>query len=598
MNSSQAILRRVSTPAIGVFVFAVLGCSSVSDGVNLQRAEASGSASSRLERSSSQTTQARPQSLPAQPAPRQTTAASFMIPHIPLPGDNPRNRNSRDYPYLELLDEATKPPQLYEGERLISRCTPDGNIQGLGMVGGSDLEATEVRRMLARGVAAATDWENLNFYRLRHELQGRVINRLAIDRKSLLVNQTPKFREQLEARERKTMQENRARELRGISVSNMTLQELQERHRANEVLIRQESSRVNRAAIGYHEELAGLTRSLFSATLESLNSPRELESLRAFAQRFDGGIGVCRNRLVNGDTSAIWRVLEADIEKVANQIIARNQSAVIDAIRAAGSRAALSESLLRTLGSTTFVSIAGAVPAVAIATSQQLERFDKEDALTRARAAAELVRLAGERRAINLRKAAQNAAPTAQEIAELYTEYLISNTKAAGTFGRLEKTSARSFDNFFTQGFLKDKKRGTTQVSIDEVKCEAAGKRQSCTYAELVTGTYFRLGLIEVYEDPIRSRGKAEFFWTAEGLQSPDLQSSIGALYYTTKSNALRSGSSAGTSSSEDYIADRTRDESNAREQRQQDARRAWESDQESRRQRNRSCGPAPNICN
>lgn len=549
-----------------------------------------------------QTVQARPTSEPAPPTSQKqnTTNVRFKTRHIPVPGSSPTN--SREFPYMEILAEHAEPPFFSETSVLASNCLPTLNPASQNSGAVPKFNTAEFRTLVNFGIEAARAEFVLTFYRQRHETQSGYLSRLERERQARLASLTPQMRIQAEANERKTAQQNKLWEQRGIAQINLTLAEMIERHRSNDALIQKEQVRVYELATTYHAGLRRLADDLLVQAMQSRGDQSDISRLKEFSLDYERAIVPCRQRLRDGQTLSIWTEFEDRVTQLAMSVYVKNQVSIASTIRSAGSRTEMHLALARQVGSSVLVNLATSVPSIAAAAAEQIARFDAAEAATRrqqaAAAEAAKARAALELRQENLKKAAMNAAPTGPEIAELFTTYLISNSLQAKSLGTIERTGARSFDDFFATGPFQDKRRGSTSVEIDDVRCTPTGGRQVCTYSELLTFRWWRFGFIETYPPPIRGTGKSVFFWTEHGLQSPNLQGSVGSTGYSFKSRDDQSSSSSDRGSSSDSIGERARDESEARELRQQDARRAWEQDQESRRQRNRSCGPAPNICN
>lgn len=536
------------------------------------------------------------------PAPQRAASigSSFRTRHIPVPGSSPNS--SREFPYQPILDAQARPAGFSETNSLATACS--AAAQPLSVTGGpeSAFDAAAFKKLVDAGLEVARAEFVLNFYRMRHETQSRYISRWENERQSRLASLTPQMRAQAEANERSIAQGNRALEQRGIETDNLTHAEMAARLRSNNEMIQAEQQRIYQLTNEYHTGLRQVADRLLADGTRAVSGRSELDGLRDFSRNYDSVIAPCRQRLQYGQTLFVWTEFEDKVTKIAMATFERNQAALASAIRAANTRSAMQEALTRQVGSSVLVNLAVTVPSVAKAAAEQIARFDAAEAEARRQQAAQLAaaqaRAARELRAEFLRKEAANAPPTGSEIAELLTTFVIQSSQEARTLGRIERTGSRSFDDFFATGPFQDRRRSSTYVDVQDVRCTPSSRRQICTYTDEFTFRRWRFGFIEVFESPIRGTGKAEFYWTAAGLQSSDLKDKTGALLYSFGSGTAQGQDRSTRDSSNDAIGERARDESEARELRQQEARRAWEQDQESRRQRNRRCGPAPNICN
>jgi hypothetical protein len=582
---------RVRLTAFGLLALIFSGCTTVPGPPGFPGA-----------RPAQQAVPARPTSAMPVPTPQRAagTASSFRLRHIPVPGSSPNN--SREFPYQPILDEQARPPGFSEANPLAAACS--AAAQPVSVTGGPDpaFDAAAFKMLVEAGLEVAKAESDLNFYRLRHETQSRYITRMENERQAYLASLSPQMRAQAEANERSIAQRNRAMEQRGIDALNLTHSEMVARLRSNHDLIQAEQQRIYQLTTEYHARLRQVADRLLADGTRAVSGRSELDGLREFSISYERVIAPCRQRLQYGQTLFVWTEFEDTVTRIAVAAFERNQAALASIIRAANTRSAMQDALTRQVGSSVLVNLAVSVPSVARAAAEQIARFDAAEAEARRQQAAQLAaaqaRAARELRAEYQRKEAANTPPTGPEIAELLTTFVIQNSQEARTLGRIERTGARSFDDFFATGPFQDRRRSSNYVEVQDVRCAPSGRRQVCTYSEVFTFRRWRFGFIEVFEAPIKGTGKAEFYWTAAGLQSPELQANTGALVYTFGSGGGPAPDRASRASSNEAIGERARDESEARELRQQEARRAWEQDQESRRQRNRRCGPAPNICN
>ncbi|URI11987.1 hypothetical protein MW290_32180 (plasmid) [Aquincola tertiaricarbonis] len=270
--------------------------------------------------------------------------------------------------------------------------------------------------------------------------------------------------------------------------------------------------------------IATPTERITLARLNAFDSFRVQQVLRCIETRGE----------TDAATTAQLQQLHARYQPVATAVVSASRAEVANALNAAASSAALQQAWHTKFSTPWLRDLASndaRLSEVAAARSQLLLAQEAQArAEEQRRAAAQAERQAAQLRKQNLDKGARNVAPTPQEVLELATNYLYQNTASQSgpdALGPLERTSNNSFNDFRNVPLLGRLQAGRTSLDIVELNCRPQGKRQACKVSLRVKAQLmdFLLGLMP-------SEGKlidvdAEFQWTANGLQSEELDKAL-----------------------------------------------------------------------
>lgn len=190
-------------------------------------------------------------------------------------------------------------------------------------------------------------------------------------------------------------------------------------------------------------------------------------------------------------------------------------------------------------------------------------------------------------------RARRNLPPTRDELIRYITSEAMADTQQSNKMEFI-RTGDNTFDDYNVKPLLGRIRTGETRVDVMNLKCQPAPKGRKCSFSVNLVRTYYLgsselsskgLGLMD-YSGVIR--------WGAHGLVSSDLN--VGG-WVRRYSSGGGSSSSARDDSDRDALNSGLAERAAAARERREEAQRRYNEDQDARRERNRSCGPAPNIC-
>lgn len=385
----------------------------------------------------------------------------------------------------------------------------------------------------------------------------------------------------------------------------------------NQAVLAQQDAALRSRENRYAEQLLSIYQQALQAFASQPAHKKNLETLNRFDRFRQNHVDHCLLR-VPGSASGydLQRTRPEAYNNLARMIIADTRLVAIRQIDQAKSTTVLQE-VFSQLYSTPFLrGLAEENHEIAAATKAKSGRLEAHEAQVRQlaiqQAAAEAVRQANLKRKRFLDNAAKNIAPSEDEVVRLVSQYVMEKTNQRGVYGRLERISPTAFDFYTQRTLIGDFRQGSFTTQIHGLNCKPEHKRQKCQFSE--TRTYDRMLLWPYSQASFVEEGKysgmnheVEFFWTEEGLQSPELKRRLYPAGPPTSS-------SAGGPSSEydnyqkrqdqmnehyDNMRDRSREEAEERQRRQDEIQRQWQQDQERRREMNsRRCPNISDICN
>lgn len=358
----------------------------------------------------------------------------------------------------------------------------------------------------------------------------------------------------------------------------------------------------------YTDQLMALYQDVFSRFSKTPASQISLATLNLFDSFRFRNIFTCTLR---GEAMEQAKALNQSIsyryDPMAKSIIESSRSLILEAIKGAKSTSDLQGIYQKELSTDFLRDIAAQDKTLAQGLQQRTtvllaqEAREREEA--RKRAEAEAARQAMLLKKKYLQNAANNVAPSGDEVLRLVSAYVMEKTELKRDYGRLERTSQAAFHYFSKVApIFGELLLGEFTSGISGLSCKPENNRQRCSFTEIRTYTDYNLGFIttEMAGDYSGQTREAEFYWDATGLQSPTLKKQLAGAGSSTVSRS-RGYSSPSNSGSSDDMADLYRDhEEDARERdRQREEQQQWQRQQDQmRRQSGGRCGPSPYICN
>ena len=198
-------------------------------------------------------------------------------------------------------------------------------------------------------------------------------------------------------------------------------------------------------------------------------------------------------------------------------------------------------------------------------------------------------------------RAHRNLPPTEDELRALLTGISMDYTRSLNPGMEFSRSGEFIYDDYMTSTLFGRHQTGSTQVNIVAPTCKPLPKGHRCTFVMNLYRTQMIIGGLENAKAMPADEYAGVVYWGVSGLESKDLdRTALGWQRVVTRSG------SGGRGESSDGHSDRAletmhqglSERSEAAAERQRRAQEQWEADQQDRRLRNRSCGPAPNICN
>lgn len=529
-----------------------------------------------------------------------------------------------------LLNPRTPPPRFVEESNLAKGCSPTTKQGVVDDRGASLVDEVRFQQLMARGTEIAQARHVWKFNVERNEAQKKVVSGPRSTRqRGDPVEPRPSSDPSRGTRSSRTAplipNLTRSQPSRGGSRSGMhsadeinsklpNFNKMQEDLAYNAQILDAQDSALSIREREYSEQLLVLYQGAFSKFNATPLAQISLTTLNRFDMFRFKNIYACT---VRGESTETTKQLNQEVngryDPMARQIIETNRDQIVRAIKAAKSSAELqtvyeeklSTEFLRNIASRDQI-LARALQERSVFLLAQEVRAREE---ARKRAEAEAERQAMLLKKKHLQNAANNVAPTPDDVLRLVSTYVMENTVTHGSYGRLERTGIDTFNYFSKVSIFGELLLGEFQSGIGGLSCKPERNRQRCSLTESRTYTEYNLGLFRsTYAGDLSGRThEAEFYWDGSGLQSPGLKMALsGAGYYGSQSGSgnSRKSSSSGRSDEDhelrDSIRDR-RDEQMERERERQEAQR-WQDNQDRMRQQNpRNCSfgsSTASICN
>lgn len=333
----------------------------------------------------------------------------------------------------------------------------------------------------------------------------------------------------------------------------------------NQAVLAAQDERLNSLGNAYARNVATMYAEAVGRLAKMPMDRISLETLSAFERFRFNQVELCINGRGKPDNeTATFVVRQYDVyAPIAKAVVAASRARVVSEVNAARSSAELQQKWTEFFSSPWLRELAASDATMmrALATRSQTliaqEEAARQEALRKL--AAEEARQVALQRKKFMDNAANNVAPTSQEVTVLATTYLIEKSETytgSGTrMGPLQRTGDDSFDEWLDNPFLGRLLASKTKVSVG-VQCRPKGRVQACsvnmtTTAQRNTALF---GLIPGFTDTVTH--EAEFQWTAAGLTSPSLKASIKGMRWTGGgggSSGSSSGSYGRSSDSDDF---------------------------------------------
>ena len=528
-----------------------------------------------------------------------------------------------------LLNPRTPPPPFKEESNLAKGCSPTTKLGVLDDQGASLVDEALFQQLMARGTEIAQARHIWKFNVERNEAQKKVVSGPRSTRqRGDPVEPRPSSDPSRGTRSSRSAplipNFTRSQPSRGSSRPGLysadeinsklpNFNKMQEDLAYNAQLLDRQDAALRIREREYSEQLLVLYQAAFAKFNATPVAQISLTTLNRFDMFRVNNIYACTVRGESTETAKLSsHGVNGRYDPMASHIIEANRDQIVRAIKAAKSSAELQTVYEEKLSTEFLRNIASRDPLLASALQERSvfllaqEVRAREEA--RKRAEAEAARQAMLLKKKYLQNAANNIAPTSDDVLRLVSAYVMENTVTRNSYGRLERTGGDSFKFFSKVSLFGELLLGEYRSGISGLSCKPEHNRQRCSFTESRTYTEYNLGLFSyTYAGDFSGRThEAEFYWDTSGLQSPGLKKALsgaGYIYYGSRSG---SGSSVGSGrSNEDHelrdsIRDR-RDEQMERERERQEAQR-WQDNQDRMRQQNpRNCSwgsSTASICN
>ncbi|WP_150428987.1 hypothetical protein [Dechloromonas sp. CZR5] len=226
---------------------------------------------------------------------------------------------------------------------------------------------------------------------------------------------------------------------------------------------------------------------------------------------------------------AVALAVKSQYEPMAKQILESNRGAILKAIKSARSTTEL-QSVYRDQLSTVFLKDLAAQDALLAQGLQQqsnalIAQETREREETRKRREAEQAQMEILAKKKYVQNAAQNVAPTKEEVGRLFSAYDAEINRQFRNF-RIERTGQESFIYHAQIPFFGEVKAGKIETGVNNLVCKPEQNQQRCSFSESRTITDYHLGM---YTETFASKSSGQvhesrFFWDASGLNSPALK--------------------------------------------------------------------------
>ena len=480
----------------------------------------------------------------------QTTSADQGLIDVYVPGAVRTYYDHPDKKLNPMLNPKTPPPAFNESSAMANQCAPHSLDYAMYMNEAPLVDQALFAKTMQAGRDTAQARQVWQFNQQRLQAQLQVVSGPRSRRGSEPVQARPTGQPagRSTGRAGGILSEllpglipNQAQQ-RAMPAPRNPFSEQQEQLQHNQEVLAAQDAQLKAQSQQYAQTLVSIYAEAFTRLTKTPTERISLARFNAFEKFRARQVELCigtRGELTS-ETQARLQQLNARILPIAQTVVAGSRREVMQALNEASSSFAFQQEWTQQFGTPWLQNVASKdveLSKAATARSNALlakEARERQEAQRRAEQ--EAARQAAAVRKKYLDNAARNLAPSSQEVTVLATTYLMNNTaarKGAGAFGPLDRTGEGSFTDSRDYPIFGRLVTGTTNVIVNSVRCQPKGQRQSCQVSVTVESLArdLLLGMLPSYKDTSETR--AEFKWTAAGLESMDLKASVGSLYWS-----------------------------------------------------------------
>ncbi|MBK7464118.1 MAG: hypothetical protein IPJ50_16210 [Betaproteobacteria bacterium] len=448
-----------------------------------------------------------------------------------------------------LLNPRTPPPPFKEQSNLTKGCSPSTKLGLVDDYGTALVDEARFQQLMVRGTEIAQARHIWKFNVERNEAQLKKVSgprtagrngRAVEPRPSSVPSRSAPVRPDTSLRDLTSwLKPNSGRSRPGLATADEINSQLpnfakmQDDLAYNAQILATQDEALKNQEREYTEHLMALYQDAFSRFSKTPQS----QLSRAVLNRFDSfrfrSIFTCTLR---GESTEKAKELSQAISNqyvpIARNIIESNRSLILQAIKAAKSSSDLQIVYQDKLSTEFLLDLAAQDQAIAQGLQQRTtallaqEAHEREEA--RKRAEAEAVRQVMLLKKKYLQNAANNVAPTVDDVRRLVSIYESEVQQQYRGF-RTERTGLETFDYYAQIPLFGEIKGGTIETGVVDLTCKPEQNHQRCSFAETRIVTIYNLGLF-TYTHEGESSGKVHetnFYWDASGLHSPQLKTAL-----------------------------------------------------------------------